>query len=107
MTKLFAAHENLLPFLFYTEAATLRHYPDVLMTQAKCLSSGEFVLIRLALDIWNDSGGVRISELLNRLDSTNFQNAMSALRYVGPKEPDPPDPKSLLRPDSAWKKCLF
>jgi hypothetical protein len=107
MTKLFAQHPQLLPLLFYTAEAKLRHYPDVLLREARCLSSGEFILIQLALDIWNDSGGTRIYDLLNRLDTANFQNAMMALRYVGPKESDPPDLKSLLCSDPAWEKSLF
>jgi hypothetical protein len=85
MTKLFSGHEKLLDFVFACEKPSLRIYPDALIEQAKGLSGGEHVLVRLALDIWSDSGGVRISELLNRLDSTSFENAMTALRYVGPK----------------------
>ena len=104
MTKLFAAHENLMTFVFEREEPGLRNHPDILIEQAKGMSSGEYVLVRLALDIWNDSGGVQISELINRLDATNFENAMAALRYVGPKRGAR---VTSLVPDPAWDGILF
>lgn len=104
MTKLFATNDKLLTFVFDKDEPRLRAKPHQLVTEARSLSSGENVLVRLALDIWNDTGGVRITELLSRLDPTNFHNAIAALRYLGPKPLDPPN---LLTEDPGWRKTLF
>lgn len=84
MTKLFAANAELLPLVFHRDQPRLRYEPGIILAQVCGLSSGEYLLVRLALDMWNDSGGVRIQELISRLDSTNFANAMAALWSLGP-----------------------
>jgi len=85
MATLFAAHHDLLLFIFDPEEPRLSMTPDLMLQRIKGFSSGERLLIRLALDIWNDSGEVKITELLNTLDPTNFTNAIAALCQIGPK----------------------
>ena len=43
-------------------------------------SSGERVLLRISLDIWNESGNFRLSEL-GCLDFNNLENIFAALRF--------------------------
>lgn len=43
------------------------------------LSSGEQIMLRLALDIWGGYGQVKIEDLCRRLDGDNFKRAMIAL----------------------------
>jgi hypothetical protein len=104
MTKLFADNERLLYFVFNSDQPKLRDDPENLIEAAKSMSSGEYVLIRLALDIWNESGGVQVNELLRKLDPINFAKAIATLRYVGPKE------KTFMSSrlaDGAWDGKLF
>lgn len=85
VNKLFA-NCDLLSFVFSAEHPRLRAEPEVILNEARGLSSGERLLVRLALDLWNDSGSVRIQELISRLDAMNFENAISAIRALGPHE---------------------
>jgi hypothetical protein len=88
MTALFAANSRLLPLVFARDQPRLRDEPENILTQARGLSSGEYLLLRLALDLWNDSGSVRIQELISTLDSLNFANAIGALWSLGPTTND-------------------
>lgn len=42
-------------------------------------SSGEQVMLRLAMDIWGQYGKVEIFDICRRLDNGNFRAAMKAL----------------------------
>lgn len=76
---IFTKHSNLLNFLFDPIKPELRVSPECLLNQSKGYSSGEKILIKTALDVWNESGDTRISELLNTLDDDNFSNVLLAL----------------------------
>lgn len=88
VTALFASNARLLALVFDRDQPRLRDEPENILTQARGLSSGEYLLLRLALDLWNDSGDVRIQELISSLDSTNFANAIGALWRLGPTSYD-------------------
>lgn len=45
-------------------------------------SPGERVMVRAAWDLWNGTGGVRLAEMLNTLDSVNFQLLATLLLAV-------------------------
>ena len=70
-------HPNLLHSLFQTDRAQLTTSPDQIKRRTGAFSTGEKVLIRAALDIWSDQGGVLLNDLL-RLDPINFKNMMMA-----------------------------
>jgi hypothetical protein len=84
MKILFATNAGLLALIFDRDHPRLRDEPEVIMAHLCDLSSGEYLLVRLALDLWNDSGGVHIQELISRLDPMNFANAVAALWFLGP-----------------------
>lgn len=79
ISKLLEKHPHFIEFMLDTEKPELRASPEEIREQAGCFSSGEQVLVSLALDFWNGSGETRILKL-NRLDQGNFRNAMEALR---------------------------
>lgn len=86
VSKLFVHHQHLLNGIFDKEIAKLSAEPADLLMHYKCLSSGEFVMVKVALDIWCSSGGARVSELLDILDVHNFCNVLTALSSARDRE---------------------
>jgi hypothetical protein len=50
-----------------------------LLGEAETMSGGEQLLVRIAHDLWENEGGVRLCELTRRLDVSNFQRVLEAL----------------------------
>jgi hypothetical protein len=75
----FYNHPKLLEFLFDKEQPRLRVEPERLLSEAGVFSSGEKVLIRVGLDLWNGSGGVRLWDIVERLDVYNYHNLLAGL----------------------------
>ena len=71
-------HPKLLSFLFKTDKPELNAPPEVMKDRAQGFSRSEKVLINLALDIWSESGDLRVMDLL-RLEPCSLQNAVTAL----------------------------
>ncbi|MBP7859964.1 hypothetical protein KA001_03340 [Patescibacteria group bacterium] len=81
----FGNHKYLLEEFFDSKKPALRHPPDVLLKRMQSGSRGEFILIKVALDIWSESGGASVNDILNHLDDDNFHNiclAFSKLRKM-------------------------
>ena len=75
----FDSDERLLQFLFHHMKAELRASPTELIEEARVLSCGEFLLVKVALDLWCGQGGATISELLSVLDDQNLIRLMRAI----------------------------
>ena len=75
-------HSKLFLFLFDPLNYCLNTSPDVLLEKATCFSSGEYILIQMALDIWSSSGYAHIYELLLHLDYKNFCRAIEAFHLL-------------------------
>jgi hypothetical protein len=76
---LLARHPRLLHLIFDKQRPQLREPSSAIIGRTRSLSSGEHLLIRLALDIWNSSGNVNILEPIHRLDHDNFHNLVTCL----------------------------
>lgn len=79
ISRVFMSHEYLLPFFFDTEQPRVRLAPEKMLRQADGMSTGEFLLIKIALDIWSGSGNARVWELIENLDQQNFSFVLQAL----------------------------
>jgi len=79
MYLLFKLYPELEKFLFQSGVPRLNEPPDVLLNQVGCFSSGEQILIRVALDLWSGEGGAKLSDIIHRLDDDNFTNVTTAL----------------------------
>lgn len=86
VSKLFAHHQHLLNGIFDKEKPKLCAEPADLLAHYQCLSSGEYVMVKVALDIWCSSGGAQVSELLDILDIHNFCNVLIALSSARGRE---------------------
>lgn len=91
MNLIFAKHLWLLEFLFDAERPRLRRDSESLLFDAVVFSSGEQILVRLALDLWDGSGNVRLWDIVERLDETNYHNVLAGLRHLRQIDDDGPE----------------
>lgn len=75
---------HLMSFLFDPQEPKLRGTPDALLAQARGLSSGELILIKLTLDLWSEQGHLRVLELFS-LDADIFMQVLEAVKSLGPR----------------------
>jgi hypothetical protein len=109
MQVLFASDPNLLAMVFDPEKPELRAPAEKILSQARRLSCGEVILVRMALELWNGSGELTLLMLLEQLDHRNFGNAIQAMLMLGPKPPRLKVPQKKLHreADPAWSGVLF
>ena len=69
----------LLDFLFDPSEAELCVSPSVVLDRFHFLSSGEQLLIRVALDIWSGEGHAEVRDILSTLDPYRFDDVIQAL----------------------------
>jgi hypothetical protein len=78
-------HPYLLKFLFDPVEPRLRLAPEELLRESAHMSSGEDLLVRVALDLWSGSGDAHVWELIEILDNENLLNVAQALRFLRTK----------------------
>ena len=82
LSNLYERHENLLHRLLNPDYPRLINPQITIEERCYGLSSGEKVLMRIGLDIWDASGGIHFNELYQDLDTFGFQKALMALLYL-------------------------
>ena len=75
----FHSHSYLLEFFFDSKEIKISREPLEMLKQARGFSSGEQILIRVALDIWSGSGNTKVWSLLESLDDQSLVNVLKAL----------------------------
>ena len=73
---------------FDPDRPKVRQAPQELLANCRGYSSGEFVLIRIALDIWCGSGEAKLNQILATLDLDNLSNVLEALKILAFKTSD-------------------
>lgn len=94
ISVLLANDPRLLEFLFHPCRSRLARSAATLRRSAGAFSSGQQILVRIALDIWDDAGHVRLSDVVYRLDPVRFEAfllALEVLRYSSSPEATPDD----------------
>jgi len=87
LSLLYGHNPDLLHYLLNPGLPRLNFSSKVIKHEALALSSGEELLIRVGLDIWDGSGGINFNELYQKLDNQNFQKVILVLIYLrSPKE---------------------
>jgi hypothetical protein len=71
---------QLLELLFDLDRPRLRQPPEQLLQTARGLSSGDYTLVKLAVDIWCEQGEIRVHELF-RLEQDDFIRALRSLGH--------------------------
>lgn len=77
-----AQHPELLEFLFEKDRPRLKQESDILLSRFSGYSSGQRILIRMALDLWNGSGEVKLWQIIEGLDDNNYENVLIGLRHL-------------------------
>ena len=79
ISMIFSNHPKLLDFFFDPFLPRICGDPVEVIEEAGCFSSGEQVLIRVALDLWSRSGDTKICDVFERLDQDNLNKVLKAL----------------------------
>lgn len=74
-------YPHLVRVMFDPKKPELREGSETLRRKLGSLSSGESLLIRIGMDLWNESGDVKFTDL-DRLDTANLKNLMEAICYL-------------------------
>ena len=82
LSLLYEKNENLLHFMLNPDTPRLTASSEVIKDRGQGFSSGEQLLIRIGLDVWNGSGGIHFNELYQKLDPFNFQKVLLILNYL-------------------------
>jgi hypothetical protein len=91
LNLILSGHEKLLEFLFEADCPRLRQDAKTLIHHADGFSSGEQILIRLALDIWCGVGDVRLWEMIEQLDDESFRQAIKGLGHLRKETSEGPE----------------
>ena len=103
LNLIFRNHPNLLEFLFEKDRALLRGEPEWLLDSAIEFSQGEQTLIRVALDLWSGTEGVKLWDILERLDEGNSECVLAGLRHLRRTERGK-EPMVWRQPKRAYSK---
>ena len=76
---IFRSNPGLKTYMFGQDKFRLRAEPEDIIENASGLSSGQQILLRIALDLWSGSGKTDLYDLLTTLDEENFINFLEAL----------------------------
>lgn len=82
LSMLYGHNENMLHFLLNQDQPCLISSSENIKNQANVFSTGEQLLIRIGLDIWDGSGGIHFNELYQGLDERNFQKMLLVLLFL-------------------------
>lgn len=72
-------HPYLIDLIFNTDRPETQLSTEELIQSSCCYSSGEKILIRVALDLWNSTGKAKLGDIINSLDPDNFKNVLYAI----------------------------
>lgn len=78
ISNLLSGHEHLLPLIFNPKRSQLADTSENIKVQAGHLSSGEYLLVLLSLDLWDGSGNVLFKNVFRELDYPYLKKAIEA-----------------------------
>ncbi len=83
LSLLYSRNEDLLHLLLNPDTPRLKSSIESIKNDSLVLSSGEQLLVRIGLDIWDGgSGGINFNELYQKLDLVHFQKVLLVLNYL-------------------------
>lgn len=75
-------HPKLLDYLFNYKTSGLCKSSEEIIESSRVLSSGEQVLIKLALDFWDGSGNTLLTEVYKILSPGLYKKVLKAINYA-------------------------
>ena len=82
ISLLLANDPQFLDFLFTANRKSLAASPADLLACMRGFSSGQQLLIRLALDIWSESGSAPLGAVLRTLDDIRIEGLLLAIERI-------------------------
>lgn len=82
IAKLFRNDQNLLSFFFHFSQAKLSTSSEEIKKMAMGFGSGQDLLVRIALDIWSEEGGIYFNEIYQKLDNQRFDEVLKILQIL-------------------------
>ena len=82
LSLLLHRNDKILHLMLNPDNPRLMASPAVLKGHSQAFSSSEQLLLRIALDIWDGSGGIHFNEVYENLDHRNFQKMLLVLNYL-------------------------
>lgn len=79
ISRVFLGREHLLEQFFEPTRPKIRFVPEVMLKRFSGCSSGEYLLIKIALDLWCGAGEARVWELVEVLDPSTFYFVVEAM----------------------------
>lgn len=76
---LFTDFPDMVDWLFKTDKPEIFDEPEVVLAKAGALSSGQQILVQMALAIWCWHDGPKIVDVCRRLDGKNFKAVLEAM----------------------------
>lgn len=83
ITLVLKKHNNLKNHCFDTQKIELRQSPHKILESAGGYSTGEKLLLKVVLDIWNGTGNAKIRDVIEKLDARNFTNVLEGFKHLG------------------------
>lgn len=79
---LLEGHPKLLDYLFNFETLSLCQSSEEIIKNSMVLSSGEQVLIKIALDFWDGSGNTLFTDIYKLLPPHLYKKVVKAINYA-------------------------
>ena len=71
------SYPHLKKYLFFNNRLTQNS--KILISESSHMSSGEQILIKVALDLWDSSGNSLLKDIYQSLDSENYHNVIKSI----------------------------
>ena len=82
ISVLMANDPDLIDFVLNSERTCLVSSSESILIEAGVLSTGEQVLVRTALDIWDSSGYVSFTDIVYSLDACRLEAVLLAIQVL-------------------------
>jgi hypothetical protein len=79
---LLLGRDKLLEFMFNPHFPRLNDQPENLLHSSLSFSSGEQLLVRIALDLWDGSGGAHFRDIYSILDRETYVRAIQVIEKI-------------------------
>jgi hypothetical protein len=80
--NLFKKNPEIINLFFNQTQPRLICSPEEIKEMARGFGSGDDLLIRIALDVWSEEGGIHFNEIYQKLDEHRFVEVINVLKFL-------------------------
>jgi len=82
ISKILFNHQQILTFMFNKHRPVLNMSSDKILAAIGGFSSGQQVLIKVALDIWDNSGNAQLNEIIQDIDQESVLDICQIIKQI-------------------------